>query len=160
MFRDFILMKSELDKIFYTNKFKGIFYKKYYLKEIQKLLNNLKNNSIDVKLLKGFYEFLKLTRINLDDKFKEKYNVTLYSDLNSIYIIVNSNINFTISIFMESKITVTYCNSNNRFIYEVVDNLSNVDSRDREKSNIIKEVSDQITEIIIFSVMSYFKKGK
>ena len=44
MMRDFIFMKSDLDKICYENKFKGIFYKKYYLYKIQKLLNNLRNN--------------------------------------------------------------------------------------------------------------------
>ncbi len=157
-FRDFIFMKNDLDKYCYENKIKGTFYKKYYLNKIQKLLNNLRNNPIDVKLLKSYYEFLKLTKINLDDKFKEKHKVTLYSDLNSIYIVVNSNINFTISVFMETKITITYCNNNNRFVYEVVDNLSNIDNRDREKSNIIKEVSDLLTDIIIFSVMSYFNK--
>lgn len=160
MFRDFIFMKNDLDIICSENKVKGIFYKKKYLTQIQKLLNNLKNNPVDVKLLKGFYGFLKLTRINLDNKFREEYEVSLYSDLNSIKIIVSSDINFTISVFMESKITVTYCNSNNRFVYDIIDNLSNIDNRDREKYKIISEVSEKITDIIIFSVMSYFKKGK
>lgn len=160
MFRDLIIMKSELDKIGYENKYKGFLYKKYYLHKIEKLLDNLKNNPIDVNLLKGFYEFLKLTRINLDNKFKEKYNVTLYSDMNSIYIIVNTTISFTISIFMERKITITYCNSNIRFSYEILDSFDNFDHRDREKNRIIEEVTVELTDIIIFSVMSYFKKGK
>lgn len=160
LFRDFIFMKSDLDKIYSENRLKGILYRKYYLNKIEKILNNLRNNPIDINLLKGFYEFLKLTRINLDERFKEKYNVTLYSDMNSIYIIVNSSISFTISVFMEKKITINYRVDNNVFVYELLDNFSNVNSRDREKYKIIKEVNDNITEIIIFSVISYFKKGQ
>lgn len=160
VFRDFIFMKSDLDKIYSENKIKGILYKKYYINKIDKLLNTLNDESINIELLKEFYEFLKLTRINLDERFKEKYIVSLYSDLNSIYIKVNSSINFIISVFMKSKITITYCNGNNRFEYEIINNLSNIDNRDREKYKIIKEVSENIIEIIKFSVISYFKKGK
>ena len=75
LFRDFIFMKSDLDKIYSENRLKGILYRKYYLNKIEKTLNNLRNNPIDINLLKGFYEFLKLTRINLDERFKETYYI-------------------------------------------------------------------------------------
>ena len=69
-------MKNNLDFIYKHNKLKGFIYNKIYQNKINKLLNRLYDNPVDVELLIGFFDFLYITRIHiLDDNLKRLYQI-------------------------------------------------------------------------------------
>lgn len=157
MFRTILFLKSDLDQIMRDNKLKGVLYRKYYLKKIEKILKGLDNTTIDIVLLRGFYEFLKLTNIHNNSTFNEKYKVELSSDKNTIKIAITSEINFIITIFQDTTLNITYCEGKTRAVYNLQDNLTNCDIRDKVKLNILEKINEETLKVMVFSVMKYFE---
>lgn len=157
-------MKNNLDFIYKHNKLKGFIYNKIYQNKINKLLNRLYENPVDVELLIGFFDFLYITRVHiLDDNLKRLYQIKLYPDSNTIKIEFDSKICFIITVLQKTNINITYSiEGHTRFIYDVIDNLLNFDKRDKEKDRILSEINEKIIDIIIYSILTYFgfnKKG-
>ena len=136
----------------------GFLYYKLYSCRFKTLFKDLYKLSVDVELLKEFHEFLKLTSIHEIDKFKEKYIINLYSDKNTIKFRISTDIFFTISVFMDNKLSIDYTDGEVfRYLFDIENNILNFDQRDQRRYEVLSDINRKIIDIVIFSILLYLE---